>query len=64
MKQGFGPGAAGKALWIVFGVVTCGKFKAGRLWAFGEVKVDRFCPAVNRAVDRNWLIDGAGILHF
>ena len=30
----------------------------------GEVKVDRFCPAVNRAVDRNWLIDGAGILHF
>ncbi len=27
-------------------------------------KVNRFCPAVNRTVDRNWLIDGAGILHF
>ena len=64
LEQGFGPGAAGKALRIVFGVVTCGELKTGRFWALGEVKVNRFCPAVNRTVDRDWLIDGAGILHF
>ena len=29
-----------------------------------EVEPDRFCPAVNGTVNRNWLIDGTGILHF
>lgn len=29
-----------------------------------EVEPDRFCPAVNRTENRNWFIDGTGILHF
>lgn len=29
-----------------------------------EVEPDRFCPAVNRTEDRNWFINGTGILHF
>ncbi len=63
-EDAFRPGAAIETLQTVVGVVTDCELIGGRLGALREVEPDRFCPAVNGTVNRNWLIDGTGILHF